>query len=121
MAEHLPIFAPGTAVTYTASAAITGGQLVAITGNRTVGPAGAGSSAWIGVAAHDAANGAKVLVESGGVHELAAPGAVAAGANVIAAAAGAVATIGAETDFSKIVGVAIAAAAGNKVLVKLAR
>ncbi|MGN0126069.1 MAG: capsid cement protein [Rhodococcus sp. (in: high G+C Gram-positive bacteria)] len=121
MAEHLPRFAPGTDVTFTASAAVTGGQLVAITGARTVGPAAAGSSAWIGVAAHDAANGAKVLVQSGGIHELTATGAIAAGANVIAAAAGAVATIAAETDYSKVVGVAIAPAASNKVLVKLAR
>jgi len=121
MAEHLPLFTPGTDVTFTASAAVTGGQLVAVTGPRTVGPAPAGSAAWIGVAAHDAASGTKVLVQSGGIHELASTGTIAAGANVIAGASGAVVTIGAETDFSKIVGVAIAAAAGNKVLVKLAR
>ena len=121
MALSNRIFAPGQDVTYTASAAVTGGQLVAVTGNRTVGPAAAGSSAWIGVADHDAASGTKVNVTSGGIHELAASGAVAAGANVIAAASGAVATIGAEADYSKIVGVAIAAAANSKVLVKLAR
>ena len=121
MALSNRLFAPGDEVTYTASAAVTGGQLVAVTGNRTVGPAGAGSSAWIGVAEYDAAIGEKVTVTSGGIHELTSSGAVAAGANVIGAAAGAVATIGAETDYSKIVGVAIAAAASNKVLVKLAR
>lgn len=121
MAESLPLFAPGADITFTASAAITGGQLVAVTGARTVGPAAAGSSAWIGVAAHDAANGAKVLVRNGGVFELTASGAIAAGVNVIAAASGAVAAIGAETDYSKVVGVALAAAASNKVIVKLAR
>lgn len=121
MALSNRIFRPGTDVTFTASATITGGQLVAVTGNRTVGPAGAGSSAWIGVAEHDAASGTKLNVTSGGVHELASSGAIAAGANVIAGAAGVVVTIGSETDYSKVVGVAIAAAASNKVQVKLAR
>lgn len=121
MALSNRIFRPGQDVTFTASAAITGGQVVAVTGNRTVGPAGAGSSAWIGVAEHDAASGAKLNVTSGGIHELTASGAIAAGANVIGAASGAVATIASEADYSKIVGVAIAAAASGKVLVKLAR
>ncbi|MFD7045991.1 capsid cement protein [Rhodococcus jostii] len=121
MAESLPVFTPGSAVTFTASAAITGGQLVAVSGNRTVAPAGAGSSAWIGVAAHDTAETGKVTVYSGGVHELVSSGAVAAGANVIAGAAGVVVTIGEEDDYSKIVGVALSAAASNKVLIKLAR
>ncbi|HEY9315795.1 capsid cement protein [Williamsia sp.] len=122
MPEILPEFAPGTDVTFTASAAITGGQLVAITGNETVGPAGtATATAWRGVAAHDAANGAKVLVLSGCVITLAASGAIAAGAQVVPAASGAVATIGAETDFTKVVGIAESAAASNLVRVKLAR
>lgn len=121
MAEHIAHFKPGAAVTFTTTAVVSGGQLLAVSGNRTVAPAGAGSSAWIGVAAFDAASGAKVTVESGGVHELASTGAIAAGANVIAGAAGVVVTIGAETDYSKIVGVAVSAAASNKVLVKLAR
>lgn len=121
MGEFLPRFAPGANVTLTASATITGGQLVAVSGDRTVAPAGAGSSAWIGVATNDTASGAKLNVTSGCVVELTSSGAIAAGANVIAGAAGVVVTIGAETDYSKIVGVALSAAASNKVLVKLAR
>src|SRR5574340_1153008 len=121
MAEHLPHFNPGAELTFTASAPITGGQLVAISGDRTVAPTSAASAAWIGVAGNDAANGGKVHVTNGNVHTLTASGAIAAGANVISAANGAVATIGAVTDYSQIVGVALSAAAGGKVLVKLAR
>jgi hypothetical protein len=51
--------------------------------------------AWVGVAAFTCASGDKVTVYTEGVHTLAASGAIAAGANVIAAAAGAVATQGA--------------------------
>jgi hypothetical protein len=121
MAESTPAYLPGNSLTLTASAAITGGQLVAISGNKTVAPAGAGSAAWIGVAGNDAASGAKVTVFCGHVHEVASSGAIAAGANVISGAAGVVVTIGAEADYSKVVGIALSAAASNKVLVKLAR
>ncbi|MBF6399777.1 DUF2190 family protein [Nocardia cyriacigeorgica] len=121
MAEHSPIFNPGAAITRTASDAVTGGQLLIVSGNNTVAPSSAASGAWLGVAAFDAASGAAVTVLSGGVHELAASGAIAAGARVIPAAAGAVADLGAGTDYSQVVGVALAAAAGGKVLVKLAR
>jgi hypothetical protein len=34
MADYLPKFKPGQAVTFTASADVTGGRLVAVTGNR---------------------------------------------------------------------------------------
>jgi predicted RecA/RadA family phage recombinase len=122
MAEFLPDFAPGTDVTFTASADITGGQLVAITGDLTVGPCGtASASAWRGVAANDAKSGEKVLVRSGGVVTLTASGAIAAGAPVVPAASGAVATIGSETVYTKVVGIAESAAASNLVRVKLAR
>lgn len=122
MAEFLPDFAPGTDVTFTASADITGGQLVAITGDLTVGPCGtATASAWRGVAANDALNGAKVLVRSGGVVTLTASGAITAGTPVVPAANGAVAAIGGETVYTKVVGVAESAAASNLVRVKLAR
>lgn len=121
MADHIPHNKPGTAVTFATSAAVTGGQLVAITSDDTVGPAGAGSSAWVGVAGFDAEAGDKVTVESGGVHELGSTGAIAAGGVVVSAAGGKVAAIGSGTDYSQVVGIAVAAAAGNKVRVKLAR
>lgn len=121
MAEHTPLFKPAEAVTRTASATITGGQLLVIVGNNTVAPSSAPSAAWVGIAAHDAANGDPVLVLSGGEHELTASGAIAAGAAVIGATAGAVADIGSETNYATVVGTATAAAASGKVRVKLAR
>lgn len=62
MGDYIPVYADNDQFTRTASAAITGGQLVEVTGNGTVGPAGAASTKVIGVAAHDAASGAKVSV-----------------------------------------------------------
>ena len=92
MAEYLPIFKPGQAITLKASAAITGGQLVEITGNGTVGPAGAASTKVVGVAAFDAATNASVTIFRGGVQHATAAGAVTAGDVVQAGAAGTVAT-----------------------------
>ncbi|MGF7124039.1 capsid cement protein [Rhodococcus sp. BE178] len=119
MAEYIPIRKPGAALVSQASASITGGQLVAVSGNGTVAPAGAASSAWLGVAAFDAVSGDKVTIHAVGEHELTASGAIAAGAVVISAAAGAVAAIGAGTDYSQVVGVAVSAAAAGKVRVVL--
>lgn len=92
MAEYLPIYKPGQAITLKASAAITGGQLVEVTGSGTVGPAGAASTKVAGVAAFDAAVNDEVTIYSGGVQHAVASGAVAAGDVVQAAAAGKVAT-----------------------------
>lgn len=92
MAEYLPLYIPGQAVTTTASAPITGGQLLAVSGDGTVAPAGAASAAWVGVAAHDAATGEKILYNCGGVQRLVASGGITAGAGVISGAAGTVAT-----------------------------
>lgn len=118
MADHIPFWKPGADVTLTASAAVTGGQVVMISGNDSVAPASAASAAWFGVAAFDAAAGDKVTVHRGGVHPLTASGAIAAGANVITAAAGAVATLGAGTP-DQVVGIAVSAAANGKVSVAL--
>lgn len=100
MADYLPKFKPGQAVTFTASADVIGGRLVAITGNRTVGPAGADSAAVVGVASRDAKSGERVTVftRAGGVHRLTALAAIAAGVKVSSAAAGKVQTIGATTN-----------------------
>lgn len=114
MGDYVPIHNPGHEITLTASAAITGGQLVMSSGNDTVAPAtAAGGSKYLGVAAHDAANGAKVTVLTGvgQVHESTAAGAVTAGdLLIIGAVTGTVATVGAGT-FDKVVGVAITGAA----------
>ena len=94
MAEYLPKFIPGQAITLAASAAVTAGQLVEVTGPGTVGPAGADSAKVVGVAGFDVASGDRVTVYRGGVQRLAASGAVTAGAAVYAAAAGQVASSG---------------------------
>jgi predicted RecA/RadA family phage recombinase len=115
MSDYIPAFKPGQAVTFKASAAVTGGRLVVVTGDRTVGPAGADAIA-VGVAGFDAAIGDDVTVftAGGGVHPLAASAAVAAGAKVISAAAGKIATAGAGVN---PIGIALQpAAADNDVI-----
>jgi hypothetical protein len=121
MAVYSPVWFPGDTYSSVTSATVTAGQLLYISGDNTVAPTTAATSAWIGVAAQDAASGAGVTVYTEGVHQLAASGAITAGDLVIAAAAGAVQTIGsatATTD-SQIVGKALAAAASNLVVVAL--
>jgi hypothetical protein len=116
MGVYSPSNLPGEKLTFTASAAISAGNLVAISGNETVAPTASASGAWIGVAAFDAASGATVTVYTKGRHILAASGAIAAGANVIPAAAGAVATVGSDaSDGQDVVGVATSAAANSLV------
>jgi hypothetical protein len=111
MAEHIPHYSGGGPIlSPVATAAIAGGQVVEVTGNMTVGPAGAGSIKAIGVAGRDAAIGAGTPVFTDGVHDLTASGAIAAGDRVVCAAAGAVATIGAGTAF-QVIGIALEAIA----------
>lgn len=62
MAEYLPVYKPGQAVTLKASATITGGQVVAVSGSGTVAPAGADSTAWVGVASNDAVTNDNVTI-----------------------------------------------------------
>ena len=89
MADHLLKFKPGQAVTFTASTAITGGRLVEVTGDRTVGTAGAASTKAIGTAGHDAAIGDQVTVHiAGPVDTFVSAAAIAAGVNIEAAASG---------------------------------
>lgn len=92
MAEYLPIFKPGQAITLKASAAITGGQVVEVTGAGTVGPAGANSTKVVGVAGFDAAINDYVTVCAGGVQNCTSAGVITAGDLVAAAASGNVAT-----------------------------
>ncbi len=122
MAEYLPLKSPGQDFTMTASAAVTGGQLVRVSGSNTVAPTTAAAADWLGVASNDAAVGALVTVFTGGVQRLTASGAVTAGANVEGAAAGAVAAHTNGTADANIVGLALTTAtAGNPVNVQLAR
>lgn len=113
MADYLPKFKPGEAVTFTAASAVTGGRLV-IPGAtaRSIAPAGADANNVLGVAAQDAATGESVTVHTraGGVHPLVASAAIAVGARVISAATGKIATIGAGTN---ALGIALEAAAAD--------
>jgi hypothetical protein len=118
MADYTPVFANGTAPwTLQASATVTGGRLVEVTGTGTVGPAGAASVKVLGVAAFDAASGAKVDVWplAGLTHRVLGTGAIAAGDNLAAGAAGVVAAIGAGT-FGQLVGVADRAGADATII-----
>lgn len=126
MADYAPIFNGLPPYTSTASTAITGGQLCEVSGTGTVGPAGAGSAKVVGVAAFDAATNASVTLFRGGIQELTASGTVTAGDQVVAAAAGQVATkaaagtatLGDINDARAILGVAMTTATnGNKVQV----
>lgn len=133
MADHVHLFAPGAAITCTAEAAVTGGQLVILTGDREVSPGtAAGGGTWLGVAATDAAAADKVLVLRGGVQKLTTTAAaVTAGELVVAADGGKVAklaavttpTAGDVTGTRAIVGIALTSvpAAGGVIEVALAR
>lgn len=118
MPEFSPLFKPGAEFTRTTSGAVTGGQVLVVSGNNTVAASSAASDAVIGVAAFDAGSGESVTVITNGVVNLDASGAINAGDPVAAAAGGDVAAHSG-TDYSTIIGVALSAAADNKVLVKL--
>ena len=62
MAEYLPIHTPGQSMTSTASATITGGQVLVVSGNGTVAAHTNGTNDFniVGVALTTAAGGAKV-------------------------------------------------------------
>lgn len=98
----------------TASATITADQLLEVSGTGTLGPAGAASVSVVGIALAGAASAAPVkALMFGPVVTVINSGGVTAGAKVVAAAAGQVATIGAGT-FEKIVGTALdTATTGN--------
>lgn len=124
MPEYIPLFAPGRALTRTASAAITGGQLLGITGTGTVAPTTAAQSSWVGVAGYDAAVNDSVTIYSNGVQRLTASGAITAGDSVVAAAAGQVSTLAPVTtptaadvtSTRAIVGTALTSAASGAVV-----
>jgi hypothetical protein len=124
MADYTPVYLPGKAMTLTASAAITGGQLVEVSGSGTVAPTTASatpSAKVVGVAAFDAASGARVTVYARGtVHESTANAAITAGDQVasgavagtvkaLAVAAGA--TTGDINNGRSVIGVALTTAA----------
>lgn len=121
MAEYLPILKPGQALTLKASATITGGLLVSVSGSGTVATAGAASTSVVGVAAFDGVTNDNVTVFAGGVQECVASGAITAGSPVIAGAAGTV-VASATPPAGQQVGVALTTAADTaKVRVQFLR
>jgi predicted RecA/RadA family phage recombinase len=120
MAEYVPLYAEADTFTSQASATITGGQVLIVSGAGTVAPSSAASVAVVGVAGNDAASGDKVTVITEGIHRLVATGTVTAGDMVVSAASGTVAT-GPGTA-GQAVGVALTTATNpNKVEVLWAR
>lgn len=119
MAVYAPNTFPAERKTYTAGAAITAGQVVYLSAANTVSPTAGANAAWVGVAAFDAASGAQVTVYREGTHTVAASGAIAAGALVCSAAAGAVSDFGSGTAFSQVIGVAETAAANSLVTISI--
>ena len=112
MADYIPKFGPTARLTLTASAAVTGGRLVVVSGAQSVAHAGADAAVVAGVASQDAAIGAKVGVfPRAGVHKLKASGVIAAGARVATAAAGLVSATG-----TNKIGTALEAAADGDVI-----
>lgn len=92
MADYLPRFKPGTAVTFTASADVIGGRAAEVTGDRTAAHADAASTKYIGIFGHSAKAGQKVTVHlPGQVQHAVASGAIAAGVAVQTAANGLIA------------------------------
>lgn len=122
MPEYTPLV-PSGPFTSTTSAAVTGGKCLIASGNDTVAQSGGASAAFVGVAAFDAASGEKVTVLRGGVHSLDASGSIAAGDLVTTAASGAVAAQGTPSAANavQVIGVALSAAASDKVKVLLFR
>ena len=119
MADHLPKFKPGQAVTFTAGGTITGGNVVEVgAANRTVVVAGAASAKAIGTAGHDAIVGDKLVVHlAGPVDTAVSAAAIALGAKVEAAAAGKIQT----ATTGLVLGIALTAAGAGDVVVEFAR
>jgi hypothetical protein len=116
MAEYLPVKVDGDALTLSAGATITGGQVVFVSAANTVTATAGANSAWLGVAGFDAVSGDNVTVYTTGVQECTASGTIAAGNLLESAAAGAVAAHTLGTNDGNVVGTALTAATnGNKV------
>jgi Uncharacterized conserved protein (DUF2190) len=124
MADYQPVFEGGAKPwTATTSAGVTGGRVLVESGNGTVAMAGADAADACGVAAFDAASGAKVTVWplDGVIHELEASGALATGAGVVTDANGTVKTavIATAAAAGTLIGTAMTTAAGSPLLLRV--
>ncbi|BEL07836.1 hypothetical protein Q0Z83_060270 [Actinoplanes sichuanensis] len=118
MADYQPIVTGGAKPwTATTSGAVTGGRVLVESGSGTVAQAGADAADAVGVAAFDAASGAKVTVWplDGVVHELEASGAITSGAGIATDANGQVKTgvIATLAAAGTLIGTALTTAAGS--------
>jgi hypothetical protein len=125
MSDYTPVYTGGAEpFTMTTSAAVTGGNVVVWTGASTVAASSGVSTVVAGVAAHDAASGARVSIWpiDGVIHELVSSGAITAGGGIESAASGAVAaaatSIAASSAAGSLIGAAVTTAAGNKVRIQ---
>jgi hypothetical protein len=115
VADYTPVYGKPQSLTYTAGAAITGGQLLYFSAADTVSPGTASATGgFAGVAGHDAASGAQITVLAGAglVHETPAGTAVTAGAPVYMGAAGVVSVTQGTVQAANLVGYAVRALAG---------
>jgi predicted transcriptional regulator len=120
MADYTPVYTGGVIPwTATTSAAVVGGNVLIVSGNGTVSASTADSAVVVGVAAHDAASGARVSVWplDGCIHELVASGAITAAGGVNADAAGQVKASGTgiptQAAAGALIGTALTTAAGS--------
>lgn len=111
MADYTPVFLPGEVITMTASGAVSGGDLLTVSGSGTVAKLAFGTNpaVVVGVAASDTAtNGKCAFYARGTVHESVAQGTVTAGDQVTTPVTGD--TAGAQVKTLAAVGGAWAAA-----------
>lgn len=113
MADHLPKFKPGQAVTFVAESAIEGGQVVECgTADRSVKVAGAASDKALGTAGYTVAIGDHVTVHlAGPVDTATAASAIAVGDVLVSGAAG---TVQKASAGGLSLGIALTAAATGK-------
>ncbi|GLY32123.1 capsid cement protein [Kineosporia sp. NBRC 101731] len=118
MADYVATYLPGQEITQTATATITGGQVLINSGEGSVAPSAGASNKVVFVACHDGITGQAVTVTRGGVQRLTASAAIAAGVKVKSAAAGQVAAWVSGTDNPDlIIGTSLtSAAAANATL-----
>lgn len=121
MADYTPVFTGG-AYPYTmqASGTVTGGAFVSTSGAGTVALSSAAAATVIGVAAHDAATGAKVTVWplDGVTHEMVSTGTIAVGDGIQTGASGVAATavVATAAAAGTLVGIATVAATGGSLV-----
>lgn len=120
MPDYLPTYNHGKTITLTAGSTITGGQLLSVSTDGRVNPAALNSTGTVGVAGHDAVTGDPVTIHCGGIQELTASGAIAAGALVTPDNNGAV-KANATPATGTLVGVAVSSASGGRVRVQVDR